>query len=197
MMITLRARIFIFISIIVLLIIGISLLIIVMTRKGNVTPPATGTEATTAQNDGVANAPAQGIVPTPVAGLAVRPQPTLDAQKNAVKQLARLFIERYNSFSSNNEWVNITEVKDLVTADVWSKISQYIGKNSGGTAVAVVTQAVSVSLSNWQDTSATVLISTVRDETRNSVTQHLQKNYQVEMLKVGEQWLVNKFEVVK
>jgi len=197
MMITLRARIFIFISIIVLLIIGISLLIIVMTRKGNATPPATGTEATTAQNDGVANAPAQGIVPTPVAGLAVRPQPTLDAQKNAVKQLARLFIERYNSFSSNNEWVNITEVKDLVTADVWSKISQYIGKNSGGTAVAVVTQAVSVSLSNWQDTSATVLISTVRDETRNSVTQHLQKNYQVEMLKVGEQWLVNKFEVVK
>lgn len=190
-----------FVSIIILLVLGVSLIIIVLSKNK---APTNGVAPTwnTANNGAgtptgqtVNNVSLNDAMPTPVTGLKVRPQATLDAQKNAVKQLARLFIERYNSFSNGNEWQNIKDVQELVTDSLWKRISVNIGRSSGTSTLAVTTQVATMELTEWKDDSALVAIFALRDENRNGTTQQIQKNYQVEMMKVGENWLVNKFEV--
>ena len=88
-------------------------------------------------------------------------------------------------------------MENLVTPDLWRQISATIGRSAGNTTLTVTTAAISTELSSWQDAAATVTIAAIRTENNSGQIQTLQKNYAVDLQKVGNDWLVNKFTVVQ
>ncbi|MBI5221816.1 MAG: hypothetical protein HY979_03355, partial [Candidatus Magasanikbacteria bacterium] len=84
---------------------------------------------------------------------------TLEIQQKAVQNLAKIFVERLNSYSSESRYQNMLDVKMLATVDYWkqlnSKIPSSIPKSSPN-FYAVSVEAYSAKLSAWTDSSASV-----------------------------------------
>lgn len=195
---SLRTRIFIIISLIVLVILGISILAWVFGKKdGAVNPDENKTPAQQA------NLPAGTVLyngaPVVVApaeqGLKPRPITTLETEQNSVRQLARIFTERYNSYSSDADFQNIREVQDLVTDALWAQISGPLSGNSPVSAnfVGVTASVIGTELAAWQNGAAKVILKTVLVEEKNGVKSTRQRTANVELIKSSGKWLVDKF----
>jgi len=201
-MLTLRSRIFILISIVVLIILAIVIFLLVMAKKpslifGTKTP-------TTTENYNTADGNTPVGIGTPAAvtdfsQIKVKVQGTEDAEKNAARQTARIFIERYNSFSNESSWQNVRDVENLATTDLWKVISKPMEKNSGlsTNSLVVVTGVASLNLTEWSASAAKVAVMANRTETRSGVETKLVKNYNVVLVKTGDNWLVDDFKEVK
>jgi len=202
-MLSLRARLFIIISLVVLFVLGISLFLIMRSKQ---TPVGDGTSTTTA-NGGVVggnnfnynpdiNSPlVGGEVPE---GTPIRPSTSLETNQNAVRQLAKIFVERYNSYSTDSDFQNIIDVKELVTPALWQTLSAKIGKAPAtGSFVGVTTKVFTTEIKTWENNSATVnLNATIREE-KNGVSSDRQQSIAVEIVKNGEGWLVSSFQWAK
>ena len=189
---SLRARIFIIISILVLFILGISIFLVVGNKKKTAEPQTV--------------TPADNTVPTYIggqtgtqtvvgdqapAGLPAKTATPLEAEKNGVAQLAKVFVERYGTYSTDNNFQNIKEVETFVTLSFWSKISAPItAKNTSQNFVGVTTKVISMDLASWSDTKATVELKTTRAEEKNGVVATRYQNATVDMVKVKDSWLV-------
>ena len=187
---TLRTRIFIIVSLIILFILGVSLFLIYYSKK-NSAPVEPGTAQT--QTPGLP-APADTQQQTPTTGAVVPKQSSEEAIKNAAKQAAKIFIERYGSYSTDNNYENIREVQILVTDSLWTKLSALIGKPTDGKFVGVTTQVRVSSFEDYNGTNATVKLQTVRSETKNGVVTNTQKDALVSLVWQNNAWLVSKFE---
>lgn len=192
-MMSLRARIFIIVSIVVLFILGISIFLVVgsKNKKDQTQNPPTGSVA---NNNGAQNGGQIDVVGSqaPV-GLPAKIPTTLEVQKNGVVQLAKVFVERYGTYSTDNNFQNIKDVEDLVTDSLWSAISAPISaKNMNQNFVGVTTKVISADLTSWSDTKATVEIKTTRVEEKNGAMSSRYQNATVEMIKVSSGWLVDK-----
>jgi hypothetical protein len=116
-----------------------------------------------------------------------------EATQNTVKQFAKIFIERYGSYSTDNNGQNVLEVKEMVTADLWSKIKpKTLGKTNNG-FLGMSTEVISAEMAKWSDTEAVVKLKTVRSQEKNKVTSTLQQGATVTLVKQGNAWLVNSF----
>lgn len=188
---TLRTRIFIVISLIVLFILGVSIFIIYLSKRST---PIAG------QENGVNTAgeviPVQGAEQTPVetSGASVPKQTSEEAIKNAALQMAKIFIERYASYSTDNDYQNIKEVEGLVTAGLWSRLSSKIGQPVGKEFLGVTTQAVSSGFDSYTANSATVRIQTTQIQDKNGVIAKANKEVIVHEVLSDGNWLVDKFE---
>jgi len=196
-MLSIRARIFAIVSIIVLFIVGISLILIVMSKK-NTQPAPVDTNNIVSQDNfteqGAALSGNNNVAPVPV-GIQVQPQSTEQIERNAVKQLAKIFIERYGSYSTDSNFQNIKDVQSLVMPALWAKISTKIGsKLDAQNFVGVTTIAVSAVVDEMQSDSATVSIMATQTEDKNGARSTVQKNVTVYLVKSGSNWLVDKFE---
>ncbi len=187
---SLRARIFIIISIVVLLILGISIFLIVRNKNKNTEPQTTAPQTNgTPQSNGNQTV----IGDQAPAGLPAKTATTLEAEKNGVSQLAKFFVERYGTYSSDNEFQNIKEVETFVTAALWSRISAPMNsKNTTQGFVGMTTKVISVELSAWSDTAATVELKTTRIEEKDGVVSTRYQNSTVEMVKQNGVWLADK-----
>jgi len=192
-MLTLRARLFAIISIVVLLVLAVVIGLLWYGKRSQA--PAGGEVPTT----GVAPAAGGqnvtgGAVPGAITGVPVQPITTEAMEKNAVKQLAKIFIERYGSFSTDSGYQNIVELEGLLTAKLWASLSAKIGTPVAGGFVGVTTRAVAATLTDWKkDQSAVVNIQVAQTEERNGVAGVFHKNVDVKFLKVKGQWLVDAF----
>lgn len=187
---SLRARIFIIVSIVMLFILGVSIFLIVNKNKS---APAGQNGQTAAEQSGGTPAPAPSSVATPVPeGLPAKTATPLEAEQNGVQQLAKVLVERYGTYSSDNNWQNIKDVQALVTKSFWSKLSGQINGASAPGFVGVTTKVIGTNLTNWSETKAAVALTTVRTEEKNGKITTYYQNADVEMIKQGEQWLADK-----
>jgi hypothetical protein len=188
---SLRARIFIIVSIIVFLILGISIFLIVRNKNKN-TEPQTGTPNGDTIENGQTGSQTSVGAQAP-AGLPAKTATPLEAEKNSVAQLAKFFVERYGTYSSDNNFQNIKEVEDFVTPALWSKISAQMNvKSSTGSFVGVTTKVISTDLTAWSGTTATVELKMMRNEEKNGVVSTRYQNATVEMVKTDGVWLADK-----
>lgn len=196
-MTTLRSRIFIMISVVILLILAISVGLTVLFKKK---APATELTPTTTPNTiDTQNFPAQITTPATIVpeGLPVRQATTEEVQKNVAKQMARIFIERYATFSSDNNGDNIREVESIVTKELWAEISKRLDVEPTGVFSGATTKVFAVDVAEFAVTQAKVAMMTQRTITKGSATEQKNENVNVWLVKSGDTWLVNKFEWVK
>jgi hypothetical protein len=104
-------------------------------------------------------------------------------------------VERYNSYSTDNNWQNITDIKELVTTELWQTLSMKIGKTPANSSfVGVTTKVFTSEIKTWEDKSAVVYLSTAIREEKSGVFSDRQQNIAVELVKNGDNWLVTKFQ---
>jgi hypothetical protein len=201
-MLSLRARLFIIISLIVLVILGISIFLVIRSKK-----PVGGETTTTTVGGNTVNVIdssnfnynpnfntplAGGEVPQ---GTPIKPSTPLEIEQNAVRQLAKIFVERYNSYSTDNNFQNIIDVKELVTPELWQTLSAKIGKTqTAGSFMGVTTKVFTSELKDWGSKAATVSLSTAIREEKNGALSNRQQDLTVDLIKSGDGWLVAKFQ---
>ncbi len=187
---SLRARIFIIVSIAVFLILGISIFLVVNKNK---TAPTTEGGKTSAGQSGSLPLPVPASIATPIPeGLPAKIVTPLEAEKNGVQQLAKVFVERYGTYSSDNNFQNIKDVQALATKSLWSKISVKMTASGAGSFSGMTTKVIGTDLVSWSDSKASVELKTVRTEEKNGKITTYYQNADVEMAKQDGEWLANK-----
>ncbi|MEK7625039.1 MAG: hypothetical protein AAB467_01665 [Patescibacteria group bacterium] len=189
-MLTLRTRIFILITFVVLFILGISLLLVVKIKdKPAANAPSGNLPEASQQN----NLPTPGTTATVIPqNVTVAPLDASDVTENTIRQLARIFVERFNTYSSDNMYQNIRDVETLVAADYWKKISAPLSRPSAPPAqfVSLTTKVLAISSSNVQTTMATVVLKAQKSSVSGATSAVGYADYAVSLVKVGSDWLV-------
>ncbi|HRY36876.1 MAG TPA: hypothetical protein P5230_03310 [Candidatus Magasanikbacteria bacterium] len=195
MNLTLRARIFIIISIVVLLILAISVGLIVFSKQRN-TDSGENTQNNQEQTVGgqtdtaiVAN----GTVPTAIGiNPAVSPLSEEEKIKSAAQSIAKIFIERYGSYSTDNPGQNLKELESLSTKDLWNVFAKRIeGMNTGKEFIGVTTEAFSVTVTEITAEKATIRAITSREENNGGVVKNYNQEAEISLVRNGEGWLVD------
>lgn len=190
---SLRARIFIIASILALLILGISIFLVVNNKNKTAKPQTVApTDNTAVTGNGQMGTPTLIGAQAPASFPAKTATP-LETEKNAVTQLAKVFVERYGTYSSDNDFQNIKDVETLVMRSLWSKISAPItAKTSSQSFVGVTTKVISMDLTYWSDIKAIVELKTTRIEEKNGLVTTRYQNATAELVKQNTVWLIDK-----
>ncbi len=195
---SLRARIFIIISVTVLVILAISLVLLLRSRKMATTPASQNSSggATLPESSGGGNSslPTVPSVTTPIPNTP-RPITTnpVEVEQAGVANLAKVFVERFNSYSTDSNWQNVREIESLVTQTLWKRLSSRIGSSQTGNFVGVTTNVLTSVISNWQDTKAAVAVQVVKTTDTNGTQTREHQNGTINLVKIGKNWLVDSF----
>jgi len=193
----LRNRIFIVISIIALLILGIAVALLITRRGATQKLAANGNTTSTVQTGG--NAGEVSVV-TPDNTLPVQKLSSVEAQQVGVRQLARVFIERYYTYSNEGNFQNIRDVQTMVSPELWKLMKVKLNTaniSASGSFNSITTVALGASLTDWADTAATVQVITHQSLEKNGVKSQQNQNYLVSFVKQGTNWLVNSISLPK
>ena len=199
-MLSLRARLFIVISLFVLLILSVSIFLVLRSKNKTTDTTTTLPDGSSANVIDSSNFNYTPNIITPLAGgevqsgTPVKPATTLEAEQNAVRQYAKIFVERFNSYSSENDFQNILEVKELVTADLWKTISARMNQKPSDYFIGVTTNVFTTELMKWGNNEAVVNLNTSIREEKNGVFSDRQQNITVDLVKQNGVWLVSKFK---
>ncbi len=192
----LRTRIFIILSIIILVILAISIFLYMSAKNKNdkIAPTAT-TTANNIQLPGGSNIPSDllnsnGSVNT--TKVVIQQPTTEEVDKNASKQLAKVFTERFGSYSSDSNYQNIKDVQAIVSDNLWSALSSLMKY----TAMAqeyngVTSEVISVKNDNWTSGAAKYTLSTVRATSHGDATKISHQDIEVNLIKSNGSWLVD------
>ncbi len=199
---SLRLRLIIIIGALVLIIGGISL-VLVLKKRSSAPPPDTTPAASSTLPAGstvidrtnidavLSGSPEATPIPE---GLSVKPITTEEAVKKGVQQLAKIFVERYGSYSSDSNFENINEVQALVTPTLWQRIRPKTAAPAAGSFIGVTTQVITMEITKFEaDKIADITFSTLRTETKNGQDKRVQGTAIVTMVKQGDKWLVDTF----
>lgn len=199
-MISLRTRLFIIISLVVLFLLAISIFL-VMRGKNKTSVEGENLPTTVDSTNFVAPIAAPDVInPESVApGVTVKKATTLEAEQNGVIQLARIFTERFNTYSSDNGYNNIRDVEALVSTDLWKTISAPLSRSYKPSTVFVgsIARVISAELVDWQASQASVKFGLNVSEDRAGTITTRQRELVVELIKTDASWLVNKYTWVK
>lgn len=198
-MLSLRARIFAIISLIVLFILGISIFLLVRSKdKTNpIGDKALDKTAPTGVNGTVGDT---SLVATNLDNIKVPKLTTLEVEQKAVQNLAKIFVERLNSYSSESRYQNMRDVENLATASYWKELSAKIPANipaPGPNFYAVSVDAYGAKLSAWADKSASVDLQLKITEEKGGVITKKDAQAQVSLIKNADSWLVDSFTMIK
>ncbi len=193
-MLSLRSRIFIIVGIVVLVIAVVGVALFIRSRANKETPGQNPAGDTLLPPDGQGGIPTGSTQqPTEIpAGLPVRQASSEEILQNGVKQLARVFVERYGTYSSDNNSQNVTEVQVLVTPEVWQRIKPQ-STTPATSFVGVTTQVVTMEMKAWTPDTAELYFKTVRTQQKDGATTTSQQNITVTMVRSGSSWLVSNF----
>lgn len=199
-MLSLRSRIFIIASLGMLVILAIAIFLVV--RKPATESPSEGTTPTD-ETPGTAPAPVPGGENNPAAVQGSTPATApaaslsaLEIEQRAVRQLAKLFIERSQTYSTENDFQNIKDVQALVTDRLWQKLSGRLRQPPSREFVGVTTVVWVTTLAEWSDGRATVNLQTTRDTLRAGVESRTEQRFTVTLVKQDGQWRVEGFTAV-
>lgn len=187
----LRTRLLIIIGLIVVVIGGV---IALSLKKTPASAPATETS--------VVDVPV--VVPNTVqateipSGMKIAQPTTLETEQNAVRQLAKTFAERYNSFSTDNNYQNIRDVEELVTSVLWKKISARLDTpQASGAFSSATTEVLSATLADWKTDQATITLKVRKTSVQGSIKTEQYQTISVVMVKQNGQWLADSFTIEK
>ncbi len=175
------------ISAVVLLIILLFLLIwFLSSQKTSIKTPVVTTEPKTEQ-----------VIQPRENGGAVT-SPTTPAETNNVdtslQSLAIIFAERYGSYSTESDFSNIYDVMDLMSGSFKTETEKFLASVKAATEYyGVTTRVLTTKVTSSDETSATVEVSTQREESKGS-PQNSEIKYQkliLSCLKENAVWKVN------
>ncbi len=189
----LRTRIFIGMGLLVLAFVGAVVLVrFIRSRGGETTEPGATSTTPVPVYQTTPSVPST-TVPT---GLQIKPATSLENTQNGVRQLAKVFVERYNSYSTQSNFQNIREVRDLVTPTLWTRLSQPLNKPAplNQTYMSVLAEALNTTLNSWTGTQAEVLVK-IRKTTEETGKKTVESYHDVTVVMVlsGNNWLADSF----
>lgn len=188
-MLTLRQRIFIISGIIIAIILAI-IFIILWQKKEREAGPTTETTTKTEDTTKVLKEQALvGVTPEAIAG--TKPQ-NVDPDELLAKQISRIFVERFMTYSNQNDNKHVEDALKLATVEMESYIkAQSLQKSND--YQGVTTRVLSSSVREKAENKITVEVS-VQQELRSAKTSELvQKKARVELVKGTNTWLVSGF----
>jgi hypothetical protein len=193
---SLRTRIIIIcslIGIVVLIVIGI-LIYSVQHRQATVSVPSPSSTTTNIIIDSTnfASSTLPGRT-TPVVTTATQvitsPEEVI---KIGVRNTAKVFVERYATYSSDASLQNLRDINSMVTPN----LAAYLAKSATTSAknqpfFGVTTKVITSEITAWSETQAEVKIQAIRTEQRGEQITTSQPSGTVKLLKQGDQWLVD------
>ncbi len=125
----------------------------------------------------------------------------LDGYEEDASTIARVFVERFGSFSNHGDYENVDAVMDIATSSLQSRLEDLAEDASGdGNAVyyGVSTYVISITQIEVSDTQEVLEVLTQREESIESPenTSVKYQTIEVTLVKEGEEWLVDDFEWV-
>ncbi len=191
----LRTRIFIVIALIILAIGGAFGILSWLNKKA--APKDEQQTTPTPQTTNTTVTPTAQTKPIEIpAGTPTKQMTTLEMEQNGAKQLAKIFVERYNSFSTENNYQNIYDSRSLVTDAFWAKISQPLTKPPSTNFVGVTTVVLSAASVSWSASEAEYLIKARRTTEKDGTTTEQYQDIKVILKKVDTKWLIDSSTVV-
>ncbi len=194
-MLSLRQRIFVIISVVLGLIAAIVLGILVF-QKMKV--PATSTSTVSGPDIDFGKIldqlPPGTSTNTPPGFVSVQPTEkkqltSAEVEQQYVRQLARLFVERFGSFSNQNQNQHIDEVQSLVTQEMaeWVETQRL---TQGSAYSGVTTRVIEHRLDSFQDGEAVVAVG-VQEYHEGVETNTTYRHGTVRLVKEGDTWKVD------
>lgn len=129
---------------------------------------------------------------------AVRPEDIPTPGVVSASTVARIFIERFGSYSSESDFANVEDVMALATPTYQEELEATVDgyrrqadENAGYTGVSTV--VISVKTTSESEAATTFLITTQREEavgTPGNTTLRYQ-DAEVSLVKSGDDWLIN------
>ena len=112
--------------------------------------------------------------------------------------VARIFVERFGSYSTDVDYANVTDVLPLVTDALKAQlqdIAEAARKTAGDDYYGVSTNVIKISTTKTTDTAMTLTVKTQREEAIGTPgnTSVRYQDIRVEFVKVGDDWLVSSF----
>jgi len=172
-----KSRFKIWLAILIVVLILLALLIWWLTRKQPLFGP------------GPDNVP---VYETPSANVTYEP-PTADVVDNEELQitvLARMFTERFGSWSTDNQLKNLEELLSLSTASMQSYLNQQ-ERTQSDQFYGVTTKALSTNVTSQSDSSAEVIVSTQRIENKEGQQNIFYQDLRITMVNSQGNWLVS------
>ncbi len=183
-----RKKIFIMLSIVVLLLLAAILAYFVFFKSKVFVPPVTDTPTSTPVN--VVPAPDTRVF-TPIKNTpAPAPVNTEEREKLYVKQLARTFVERFETYSNQNKNRNIVDATELATENMAGYIATK-AQEQGTSYQGVTTRVISMDLASFTLESATVNVGAQVDTQIANSSKTSYKNGRVELKKISGVWKIN------
>ena len=194
MNLTLRARIFIIISLAVLIILAISITLAVISKKNQAVENAiveNQTNTDLMQSDEITVIP--GIQPTVVnSDLPIKQQTTEEKMRSAAENIAKIFTERYGSYSTDNPGQNLKDLESLSTPDLWTVLKGKIETMTVGKEfISMTTRAFSASIISFETDKAIVKTVSTKEENKSGVLREFNQEAEVTLLRNGDNWLVD------
>ena len=119
-------------------------------------------------------------------------QPAQDPDELYAKQVAITFVERYSSYSNQNDNGHIEDAVSMST----KKMAQWIetqGLQKSYDYSGVTTEVITADIDDISDTSAVVLLSTRQILETYETQEVIQKDGRVDLTRVGNDWKVSAF----
>jgi len=196
----LRTKLFIIIGVIVLIILSISMFFLVGAEKikekidpSASTPALTDTNSSQSTQTNVDQQVGQTVNDVDVSKVEIKKLTSEETEKNGVRQLARIFTERYGSYSTDSNFQNVKDLESLSTNDLWQVLKAKIGTTQNGSEyLGMSTKVVSMKLTKWGASSAQVDLDTLRKEEKSggAITSKNQ-SITVYLVKTSGKWLVD------
>lgn len=189
-MLELRQRIFIGVGIVIVLLVAIVLLFLVFTKKQTTPTEDLLTDPVTEDMPVNTEVTPREVRETPPVVSQEPVAPREDAEQRFVRQLARTFVERFGSYSNQNDNRHIEDALALSTPSMQLWIENQTvdqrGAYTGSTMVVIEHQVVS-----FTETAATVSIGLQQQVVTNGKEERLYKTGSVTLLKQNGTWLVD------
>lgn len=194
-MLPLRTRIFIAASVVALAVLSISLILLIQAKKRRAA--VSTAPAGEVQNSGGVQAVNDVLRPatSDITRAAPPKQATAaEVEQNGALQLAIIFIERYYSYSTDNNFQNIREVETLVTPELWKKLSARLSAPASAEFSAATTAALSSELKVWGSETAQIYLKVVKITESGGASARSYQGAMVTLSKRGGKWLVDSFQ---
>jgi len=196
-MITLRQKIFISVGVISAFII-IAFLVVFYIKANDKNNTQNNTNSNNVVNENVIDANNTNNVLTPINNQTdeniVKPVGT--PEELFVKQMAKIFVERFFTYSNQNDNVHITELEGTVTPKMLSWMKTQM-KEKGQNYSGMTTRVISSSLVNFDKVIGVAKVSigveeTISQDVEDSLQQEkLQKIFEVDFVLVNNDWKVD------
>ncbi len=110
----------------------------------------------------------------------------------AILKVARYFVERYGSFSSQARWQNLEDLREVVTDKLWQDFEDLLNKDvSSSEYYSLSTKVLSLDVLSLTSDRAEVVASTQRREAKGGEENISYQKMKVNLVKIGGKWLVD------